>query len=134
MSAVGQSFWKKKFLSEGANTCKIELDEIHEVKGLTHIELDLIGESNLKPVEAPLKRSDRVPHQSDRYYSFFIRDGDLIELDENDENPITYMEAMQRSDSQKWLDVIKSEMESMEINSVWTLVDPFERIKSIGCK
>ena len=41
---------------------------------------------------------------------------------------------MQRPDFQKWLEAMKSEMESMEINSVLTLVDPPERIKLIGCK
>ena len=29
---------------------------------------------------------------------------------------------------------MKSKMESMKINNVWTLVDPPEGIKSIGCK
>ena len=33
-------FLKKEFLSEGANTYKIELDEVHKVEGPTHIELD----------------------------------------------------------------------------------------------
>ena len=65
---------------------------------------------------------------------FLIQNDDPMKLDENDEDPITYMEAMQRLDSQKWLEAMKSEIESMEINSVWTLVDPFERIKSIECK
>ena len=32
---------KKEFLSKGANACKIELDEVQEVEGLTHrIEFD----------------------------------------------------------------------------------------------
>ena len=44
------------------------------------------------------------------------------------------MDAMQRSDSDKWLKVMKSEMESMKVNNVWTLVDPPEEIKFIGCK
>ena len=44
------------------------------------------------------------------------------------------MDAMQRSDSEKWLDFIKFEMESMKINNVWTLVDPPEGIKFIGLK
>ena len=58
--------------------------------------------SNLKLiVEAPLRRSDRVSHQSDRYYGFLIQDEDSIELDENNENPIIYMDAIQRSDSDK---------------------------------
>ena len=63
-----------------------------------------------------------------------IRDGDSIELDENDENLITYMDAMQRSDSEKWLEAMQSEMESMKLNDVWTLVDPSEVVKPIGCK
>ena len=53
-------FLEKEFFGKGANACKIELDEVHEVEGLTHKELNLIGESNLESVEAPLRRSDRV--------------------------------------------------------------------------
>ena len=48
-------FLEKEFLGEGANTCKIELDEVYEVERPTHIELNLIGESNLEPIEAPLR-------------------------------------------------------------------------------
>ena len=40
------------------------------MEGPTHIELDLIGESNLEPVEALLRRSSRVPHPSDGYFDF----------------------------------------------------------------
>ena len=58
--------------------------------------------SNLEPNEQiSLRRSDRVLHQSDRYLGFLIWDGDLIELDENDEGSIIYMDVMQRSDSDK---------------------------------
>ena len=106
-------FLEKQFLGEGVNTCKIELDEVHEVGGPTHTELDLIGESSSEPVEAPLRRSGRVPCQLYRYYSFLIQDGDSIKLDKNDENSITYIEAMQRPDSHKWLKAMKFEMESM---------------------
>ena len=85
-------------------------------------------------VQASLRRSSRVPRQPDRYYGFLIRDDDPIELDENDEDPITYMDAIQRPDSEKWLEAMKSEMESMKVNDVWTLVDPPEGVKLIGCK
>ncbi|PKI50107.1 hypothetical protein CRG98_029503 [Punica granatum] len=37
-------------------------------------------------------------------------------------------------DSEKWLEAMRSEMESMYTNQVWTLVDPPEGVKSIGCK
>ena len=63
-----------------------------------------------------------------------IRDGDPIELDENNEDPIIYMDAMQRSNFDKLLEAIKFEMESMKINNVWTLVDSPEEINLIQCK
>lgn len=37
-------------------------------------------------------------------------------------------------DSEKWLEAMKSEMDAMDTNQVWTLVDPPEGIKPIGCK
>ena len=55
-------FLEKEFLDEGANPCKIELDEVHEVEEPTYTELGSIDESNSEPVKAPLRRSDRVPH------------------------------------------------------------------------
>ena len=94
-------FLEKEFLRERANAYKIKLDEVQEVEGRTYIELDLIGESNLEPIRTSLRRSDRIPRQPNGYYNFLIQDGNPIELDENDKDPITYMEAMQRSDSQK---------------------------------
>ena len=44
------------------------------------------------------------------------------------------MDAMQRPDSEKWFEAMKSEMKSMKVNDVWILVDPPEGVKPIGCK
>ena len=92
-------FLKKKFLKEGIDATNIELDEVWQIKELTqssgHTKLDLIRESNLESVvEIPLSRSDRIPHQSNKYYSFLFRNGDPVELDENDKDSITYMDGM----------------------------------------
>ena len=54
-------------------------------------------------------------------------------LKENDE-PTTYEESLNSSESYQWLNAMKSEMDSMYTHQVWTLVDPPERIKPIGCK
>ena len=54
----------------------------------------------------------------------------LIDQDE----PQTYQDAMNSSDSERWLEAMKSEMESMYANQVWTLVNPPEGVKPIGCK
>ena len=42
--------------------------------------------------------------------------------------------SMNSSESDKWLITMKLEMDSIYINQVWTLVDPPEGIKPIGCK
>ena len=96
--------------------------------------MDLIRSNSKLVVETSLRRSDRVPRQLDRYYDFLVRDEDPVELDENNEDLITYMDVMQRSDSDKWLEAMKFEMKSIKINNVWILVDPLEGIKPIGCK
>ena len=106
---------KKKFLSEGISASKVELNEVRQVEestSVTESEPNLIR-SNLEPnIQTCLRRSDRVPHQSDRYLSFLVRDGDSVELDENNEDPVTYVDAIQRFDSKKWLEAIKFKMES----------------------
>ena len=35
---------------------------------------------------------------------------------------------------EKWLEAMRSEIESMYTNQVWTLVDPHKRAKPIKCK
>ena len=50
------------------------------------------------------------------------------------DDPNTFDEAMSDIDSKKWLDTMKSEIDSMYLNQVWTLVDPPEGIVPIGCK
>ena len=50
------------------------------------------------------------------------------------DNPKTYDEVISDIDSKKWLEVMRSEIDSMHSNQVWTLVDPPEGIVPIGCK
>jgi hypothetical protein len=52
---------------------------------------------------------------------------------ENDE-PMTYTEAMKRPDSDKWLEAMESELNSMHDNQVWNLVDPIEGVRPVDCK
>ena len=54
----------------------------------------------------PLRRFGMVLHQPDRYYGFLVRDGDPIVLVENNMDPISYMDVMHRSDSDRWLGAI----------------------------
>ena len=52
---------------------------------------------------------------------------------DNDE-PTTYKGAMMGTDYVKWLNAMKSEIESMYENQVWNLMDPPECSKPIECK
>ena len=37
-------------------------------------------------------------------------------------------------ESERWLKAMKSKMDSVYDNQIWTLVDPHEGVKPIGCK
>ena len=41
---------------------------------------------------------------------------------------------MKGPDSEKWLLPMKFEMQSMYDDQVWTLIDPLDGVKTIGCK
>jgi hypothetical protein len=57
---------------------------------------------------------------------------DILLLD-NDE-PMTYMEAMMRPDFEKWLRAMESKIQSMQDNQVCNLVDPMDGVRLISCK
>ena len=59
-------------------------------------------------------------------------DVDTLHLKDND--PLTYSEAVNDSNSKKWREAMDSEIQSMHQNQVWYLVDPPEGIVPIGCK
>jgi hypothetical protein len=52
---------------------------------------------------------------------------------DNDE-PMTCMEAMMGPDSKKWLGAMESEIQSIDDNQVWNLVDPIDGVRPIRCK
>jgi hypothetical protein len=84
-------------------------------------------------VEAPVpRRSIRACHTTEKFTLLTIEQRDILLLD-NDE-PITYMEAMMGPDSDKWLGSMESEIESMYDNQLWNLVDPIDRVKPTSCK
>ena len=73
-----------------------------------------------------------IIHEPKRY-GFLVIDDKTIELVDQDD-PTTYHEAMMSSDSEKWVEAMKSELQPMYDNQVWNFVDPPEGAKVIGCK
>ena len=71
------TFLEKEYLI-GSAKANVELNEVRQEEvplySETTIELALIG-SDPEPIEEPLRRSSRVPHQLDRYFNFLVHDG-----------------------------------------------------------
>ena len=53
---------------------------------------------------------------------------------ESESDPATYEEAMADVDSAHWVKAMKAELESMNSNQVWDLVEAPANVKPIGCK
>lgn len=51
-----------------------------------------------------------------------------------DDEPTTYKEVLNSSELVKWLNAMRSEMDSIYVNQVWTLIDPSKEIKPIRYK
>ena len=57
-----------------------------------------------------------------------------MENEARGDDPKTYDEATSDIDSEKWLEAMRSEIDSIHSNQIWTLVDPPEGIVPIGYK
>ena len=78
-----------------------------------------------------LRRSGRI-RQNPKRYAFLITDNhDVILMDDE---PTSYQEAISSLDSNRWLESMKYEMQSMFDNQVWTLIDSPDGLKTIWCK
>ncbi|KAL0411231.1 UNVERIFIED_CONTAM: hypothetical protein Slati_3712800 [Sesamum latifolium] len=73
-----------------------------------------------------LRRSSRVSRSPEKY--------DFLVTGQLDNDLKTYEEAMSDIVLGKWLQVMRSKMDSMSSNKVWTLVDPPKGFKPNGCK
>ena len=51
-----------------------------------------------------------------------------------DDDPTSFKEAMNNEHSSEWLDAMKDEIEYMNANEVWDLVEISKGAKTVGCK
>ncbi|KAK8554368.1 hypothetical protein V6N12_031332 [Hibiscus sabdariffa] len=128
-------FLEKEFLSNKRDRRNIELKEVQQQQ-VTEPEVEqtsqVVEENSTNLETQPLRRSSRECHEPERYGFLVTTHGDVILVDQDE--PKTYQEAVLSPDSEKWLEAMRSEMDSMSNNQVWTLVEPPEGIKPIGCK
>ncbi|KAK1663860.1 hypothetical protein QYE76_052019 [Lolium multiflorum] len=86
--------------------------------------------SQLTPPGTP-QRNDRQGSCHSDWYDPCLN---VMIVDNNDEDPATYEEAMMSPDSNKWQEAMKSEMGSMYDNKVWTLVELPDSRKAVENK
>ncbi|PKI57918.1 hypothetical protein CRG98_021706 [Punica granatum] len=98
------------------------------VEVVEQVSQGVVAQSSAQVTQKP-HRSGRMRHEPERYGFLVTQDNDVLFID-NDE-PTTYAEAVIGPDSKKWLEAMRSEMESMYTNQVWNLVDPPEGVKPI---
>ena len=66
-------------------------------------------------------------------YGFVIENDNTSHIIENDD-PMIYSKVFMSSDSNKWLNAMKSKIDFMYINQIWTLIDTPEGMIPIGYK
>ncbi|KAK1629066.1 hypothetical protein QYE76_003381 [Lolium multiflorum] len=144
--AKNGTFLEKEFLTKEVTGRKVELDEIDESS--------LVDQSSAVPEVVPVpptpateeandndhetsneiatepRRSTRERATPDWYDPCL----NVMIVDNNDEDPATYEEAMMSLDSNKWQEAMKSKMGSMYDNKVWTLVDLPDSRKAVENK
>ena len=78
----------------------------------------------------------RIFHPPKRYLGIVTKDLEeaflMGDRDIRNDSKI-YNEAMLDLDSEKWMEAMKSEIDSMYFNQIWSLVDSLEGIVPIGC-
>ena len=85
----------------------------------------------------PPRRSTKIFHPHEKYLGTIQEEVEEMFLTRNGahgDDPKTYDEVISDIDSEKWLEAMRSEIDSMHSNQIWTLVDPPEGIVPIGCK
>ncbi|KAL4364181.1 hypothetical protein GQ457_04G021280 [Hibiscus cannabinus] len=130
-----ETFLKKNFSRTNGMVEILNLKKFKNNKSMNQKlkKLLKVVEENSPDLETqPLRRSTREHHDPERYGFLVTTHGDIILVDQDE--PKTYQEAVASPDSEKWFEVMRSEMDSMSENQVWTLVEPPEGVKPIGCK
>ncbi|XP_021733174.1 uncharacterized protein LOC110699996 [Chenopodium quinoa] len=102
-----------------AGGCLVMLVAVYGSRGLVGDGGSGVGE-NISIVAPTPRRSARIRNK--QFVEVLITENSEIFLFENEE-PTTYMQALASPNSDKWLEAMKSEMESMSEKEVWTLVD-----------
>jgi Reverse transcriptase (RNA-dependent DNA polymerase) len=98
----------------------------------TQVEIELNLHTDVDEVRQPEEQVLRRSHMTVRAPERYMRLHEVSVFDVED--PLTYAEAVDRPDFDKWLEAMRSEIQSMYDNTVWNLVAPPVGVKPIANK
>ncbi|RDX92639.1 hypothetical protein CR513_25194, partial [Mucuna pruriens] len=111
---------------------------------VNHIEQDYDEILPQTPIEQPQQPQEVTLRRSIRKRRHVIPNDYIVFLQEHedsigltDDDPINFYQAMESSNSQKWIDGMTDELKSMQDNDIWDLVElleGYDSVKPIGCK
>jgi hypothetical protein len=128
-------FLEKDFILNKTSGSPIDLEEFKDIEN-TEPSTEIGNVTEPEPVidtqqTAPIVcRSSRVPQVPDRW-GFVVPEEEVFLVDLGE--PANYKAATSDSESDKWLEAMRAEIQSMYDNQVWDLVDLPPQTKPVGC-
>jgi hypothetical protein len=128
-------FLEKEFLKREKSKQNVYLEEVQDEpvgQGSTnHANVAEQVETSMARESPPQPQRSSWIHESRREV-LLLGTGEVLLLD--NDKPATYVEAMMDPNSEKWQVTMRSEIDSMGENQVWSLVDPPDGVRPIECK
>ncbi|CAA0829012.1 cysteine-rich RLK (RECEPTOR-like protein kinase) 8, partial [Striga hermonthica] len=131
-------FLEEDYVLDHKPSSRHVLEELKGVSTSIRSALDVTPQStatritDVAPEQVVPRRSGRVVRQPERFMGLGESSEAVPDVLESD--PWTYNEAIQDQDAESWQKAMKSEIESMDTNQVWDLVEPPSGVRAIGCK
>ncbi|GJT75478.1 retrotransposon protein, putative, ty1-copia subclass [Tanacetum coccineum] len=129
-------FFEKNLITQEVSGRAIDLEEIQDEDTspseiTSEIPMEVEGFEPPQEEVIPIRRSERTHRAPDRLcLNVEVEEHSLGDLNE----PTSYKAAMLDSESNKWIDAMNAEIQSMIDNMVWVLVDLPPGCKTIGSK
>ncbi|GJW23873.1 retrotransposon protein, putative, ty1-copia subclass [Tanacetum coccineum] len=130
-------FFEKRLISQEISGRAVDLEEIQEEEDTTPSEItsnipqEVEGFEPPQEEVIPIRRSERTHRAPNRLcLNVEVEEHSLGDLNE----PASYKAAMLDSESNKWIDAMNAEIQSMMDNMVWVLVDLPPGCKTVGSR
>jgi hypothetical protein len=132
-------FLEEEYLNNNRPKSEKVLEEMVNARKTTSLEVieDEVIVFDTPQITVDETPSNIIPHRSERIVrapNRFIRVANVAISDEFESDPSTYNEEVNDMDADQWVKAMKSELELMYSNNVWSLVKAPNDIKPIGCK